>query len=63
MHGWDTDCSAATCGCIAGVMVGYSGIDKKWLEPLHNTVHTYASLENDHRINAFADRFVEMSKR
>jgi hypothetical protein len=44
-------------------MVGYSGIDKKWLEPLHNTFHTYAALENEQRIHAFADRFVEMSKR
>ena len=63
MHGWDTDCSAATCGCIAGVMSGYSGIDRKWLEPLHNTFYTYAALENDHRISAFADRLIEMSKR
>lgn len=63
MHGWDTDCAAATCGCIAGVMAGYSGIDSKWLEPLHDTFYTYASLENDHRISAFADRIVEITKR
>lgn len=62
MHGWDTDCAAATCGCIAGVMAGYHGIPEKWISPLHDTFYTYAALENDHSIRAFADRFIHLSK-
>lgn len=63
MHGWDTDCSAATCGCIAGVMAGYQNIPDKWIRPLNDTFYTYAALENNHSISAFADRIIEMSRR
>lgn len=63
MHGWDTDCSAATCGCIAGVMAGFKNIPEKWTKPLNDTFYTYAALENNHSISAFADRIIQMSKR
>lgn len=62
MHGWDTDCSAATCGCIAGVMAGKSGIPEKWTAPLHDTFYTYAALQHDHSITNFAQRFLELAK-
>ena len=63
MHGWDTDCSASTCGFIAGVMAGYQNIPDKWIRPLNDTFYTYAALENNHSISAFADRIIEMSRR
>lgn len=63
MHGWDTDCAAATCGCIAGVMAGFAEIPDKWIRPLNDTYYTFAALENDHRISAFADRVLHMIDR
>ena len=62
MHGWDTDCSAATCGCIAGVMAGKSGIPDKWTATLHDTFYTYAALQHDHSISSFAQHFLELAK-
>ena len=63
MHGWDTDCSAATCGCIAGVLAGYHAIPEKWIAPLHDTFYTFKTGERDHRISAFAQRFVHLAER
>ena len=58
MHGWDTDCSAATCGCIAGVLAGYHAIPEKWIAPLHDTFYTYLNSEQEHTISGFADRLI-----
>lgn len=63
MHGWDTDCSGATCGCIAGVMAGSAHIPEKWLKPLNDTFFTYLAQEHDHSITSFAERMLQMSKR
>lgn len=63
MHGWDTDCSAATCGCIAGVMAGSAHIPEKWTKPLNDTFFTYAAQENDHSISSFAERMLQMAQR
>lgn len=40
MIGTDTDCNSATAGSIVGAAVGFEGIDKKWTDPLNNTVHS-----------------------
>ncbi len=38
--GIDTDCNAGTAGSIVGAAVGIDGIDKKWYEPLNDTLKT-----------------------
>ena len=63
MHGWDTDCAAATCGCIAGVMAGEAHIPEKWKAPLNDTFYTFAGQEQDRSIRAFAERMLQMAQR
>lgn len=36
MCGWDTDCNAGNVGAIMGTLVGLSGIDKKWTDPIND---------------------------
>ena len=62
MQGWDTDCSGATAGCIAGVLAGYHNIPDKWLKPINNTFYSNIAYETDTRIDAFADRVYQMSR-
>jgi len=38
--GWDTDCTAATLGAIYGIFHGASGLPRKWIEPLGDTIST-----------------------
>ena len=38
MCGFDTDCNAGTVGSIIGAAVGLNGIEKRWYEPLNNTI-------------------------
>ncbi len=60
MHGWDTDCSGATAGCIAGVLAGYHAIPDKWLAPLQDTFYTAVASECNTRISSFAERMYQM---
>jgi ADP-ribosylglycohydrolase len=62
MQGWDTDCSGATAGCIAGVLAGYHNIPDKWLKPINNTFYSNIANEPDSRIDAFAERMYTMSR-
>jgi ADP-ribosylglycohydrolase len=38
--GFDTDCNGATVGSIVGITNGVEGIDKKWTDPICNTLQT-----------------------
>ena len=38
--GEDTDCTAATVGAILGIINGYSGIPKKWIDPIGTGIVT-----------------------
>ncbi|MCI7703833.1 MAG: ADP-ribosylglycohydrolase family protein, partial [Clostridiales bacterium] len=40
MCGIDTDCNAGTAGSIVGAAIGIGGIDARWTEPLHDTIHS-----------------------
>ena len=40
MCGIDTDCNSATAGSIVGAAAGYRGLDRKWIDPLQDTVKT-----------------------
>jgi ADP-ribosylglycohydrolase len=62
MHGWDTDCSAATAGCIAGVLCGFHNIPDKWLAPLNNTYYTCVATDIDTQIDKLAERVYQMSR-
>ena len=36
--GWDTDTNGAAIGSIFGALAGAGGIDRRWSEPLHDSV-------------------------
>lgn len=40
--GDDTDCTAATVGALLGIIRGRSGIPKKWIEPIGESIQTVA---------------------
>lgn len=40
MQGWDTDCSAATVGSIAGACLGLGALPRKWVDPFRDTFYT-----------------------
>ena len=52
MAGMDTDCNAATAGSIMGLAVGAGGIDRRWTEPLDDTLHTQLV---DHHVVRISD--------
>ena len=62
MHGWDTDCSGATAGCIAGVLAGKHNIEERWVKPLCDTYHSCIAGELDTSITALAERMYQMSR-
>ncbi len=38
--GFDTDCNGATVGSVLGMRNGAATIEKKWLKPINDTIHT-----------------------
>ena len=62
MHGWDTDCSGATCGCIAGVLSGSHNIPSRFSDPLNDTYHSCVAGETDTSISALSERMYQMSR-
>lgn len=62
MHGWDTDCSGATAGCMAGVFSGYRNIPRKWLDQINDTYYSCVATERNRSISAFAERMYQMSR-
>lgn len=40
--GDDTDCTAATCGAVLGIILGRSGIPVEWIEPIGEGIKTVA---------------------
>ena len=40
MCGTDTDCNSGNAGSIVAAAVGYEALDRKWVEPIHDEVHS-----------------------
>ncbi len=40
--GDDTDCTAATCGAVLGIILGRSGIPEEWIKPIGDSIQTVA---------------------
>ena len=60
MQGWDTDCSGATAGCIAGVMCGLDGIPEKWSSKLNDKFYSCVAGERESSIAKFSERMYQM---
>jgi ADP-ribosylglycohydrolase len=61
--GWDTDSAGATVGSVLGALVGASGIDPAWTDPLHDRLAT-SMPGGDHRsLRALAERTAALPAR
>jgi len=62
MAGMDTDCNGATLGSIMGAALGTRGIDRRWTEPLNDTIRTELLRMHELRISDLARRTFEVAK-
>lgn len=56
MCGIDTDCNSGTVGSIIGAAVGLSGIEKRWYEPLNNTIKSTVASFGECKITDIINR-------
>lgn len=57
LGGWDADCTGATTGSIAGVMLGSKYLPDKWVTVFNDRIKTSVRGFEDVKISALADRF------
>ncbi len=62
MCGIDTDCNAGTVGSIIGAAVGLDKIDKRWYEPLNNTIKSTVADIGECKITGIINRIVRLKK-
>ena len=58
MCGLDTDCNAGTVGSIVGAAVGLSGIEKRWYEPLNDTIKSVVADVGQCKISDICERIL-----
>ena len=61
MSGIDTDCNSATAGSIVGAAIGYGNLDKKWIDPLNDTVKTVVAEFGEGRISDLVKRTIQVN--
>ncbi len=59
-QGNDTDSFGATCGSIAGLFMGPSKLEPKWLKPFNDKIHTSLAGFNDDSISSIANRVTRL---
>lgn len=62
MGGLDTDCNGATAGSVLGALLGAKALPAKWVEPLHDTLHSALDGMNVNRISDLAARTLRVAK-
>lgn len=63
MCGIDTDCNAGTVGSIIGAAVGLKGIEKRWYEPLNNTIKSTVASFGECKITDIISRICYVKNR
>jgi len=61
MCGFDTDCNGATVGSILGLMHGRDAIDKKWTDPLNDTLFTNVTKFDKVSISGMAEKSLALA--
>lgn len=61
--GYDNDCTAATAGSIAGVILGRKGIPYKWYKNFNNIVYTYINNHKSFEIDDLTERFAVQAEK
>ena len=62
LGGWDADCTGATAGSIAGVMLGSKYLPDKWVGVFNDRLKTSVRDFEDVKISALADRTFSLAK-
>ena len=63
MCGLDTDCNAGTVGSIVGAAVGIDNIEKRWYEPLNDTVKSVVASFGTCKISNICERIIAQKNR
>ena len=63
MCGLDTDCNAGTVGSIVGAAVGLSGIEKRWYEPLNDTIKSVVADVGQCKISDICERILSAKEK
>ena len=63
MCGLDTDCNSGTVGSIVGAAVGISAIDKKWIEPLNDTIKSTVAEVGEVKISHIVNRIISAKRK
>ncbi len=60
MQGNDTDSFGATCGSILGLYFGPGHLEKRWLDPLQDTIYTTVAKFHDQSLSRVARRMGQL---
>ena len=63
MCGLDTDCNAGTVGSIVGAAVGINKIEKRWYEPLNDTIRSSVASFATCKISDICERIIAQRNR
>jgi ADP-ribosylglycohydrolase len=63
MGGWDTDCTGATAGSLAGAFIGARGLPRKWVGDFNDRLESIVIGMTDNRFTDLADRTLAQAKR
>lgn len=63
MCGIDTDCNAGTAGSIVGAALGIDGIEKRWIEPLNDTIRSAVASFGTCAISDIEERIIALGER
>ena len=63
MCGLDTDCNAGTVGSIIGAAVGIDNIEKRWYEPLNDTIKSVVAAFGTCKISNICERIIAQKNR
>ena len=63
MCGMDTDCNAGTVGSIVGAAIGLDNIEKRWYEPLNDTIKSALASFGQCKISDICERIIKQKKK
>jgi ADP-ribosylglycohydrolase len=63
MGGWDTDCTGATAGSLAGALIGARALPHKWVGDFNDRLESIVIGMTDNRFTDLADRTIAQAKR
>ena len=63
MQGYDTDCSGATAGCIAGALIGLSQLPNRWIKPFNDTFYSSVAGYRGTSIIELSERMYAVSEK